>query len=130
MSASEDWPVYRRGLLFALEISKEMANRWYPIQEIQPPDSSTPEDLDQYIRRKGMSGQHMLSSCRMKPLNEGGVVDQELKVYGIDGLRIADGSIFPDIVPSRPQASVAMVGERCSEFIRNGWGREGLFDKK
>ena len=129
MSASEDWPVCRRGLLFALEISKEMANGGYPIQEIQAPGSSAPEDLDQYIRRKGISGQHMVSSCRMKPLNEGGVVDQELKVYGIDGLRIADGSIFPDMVPSRPQASVAMVGERCSEFIRNRWGRERLFGK-
>ena len=129
MSASEDWLVYRRGILFALEIGKEMANGGYPIQELQTPDSSAPADLDQYIRTKGISGQHMLSSCRMKPLNEGGVVDQELKVYGIDGLRIADGSIFPDIVASRPQASVAMVGERCAGFIRKGWRREGLFDK-
>lgn len=129
MSASEDWPVYRRGILFALEIGKEMASGGYPIQELQPPDSSAPGDLDRYIRRKGISGQHMLSSCRMKPLSEGGVVDQELKVHEIDGLRIADGSIFPDIVASRPQASAAMVGERCAEFIREGWRREGLFRK-
>jgi choline dehydrogenase len=57
----------------------------------------------------------------MKSLEEGGVVDQELKVHGIDGLRIADGSVFPGMTASRPQATVVMIAERCAEFIRQGW---------
>jgi choline dehydrogenase len=127
LSFSEDWDVCRRGLTFALEVGKEMANGRYPIQELTAPKSSSPKDLDQYIRETGIGGQHLLSSCRMKPLADGGVVDRELRVYGILGLRIADGSVFPRMVASRPQASVLMVGERCAAFIRSKWECEGLF---
>jgi choline dehydrogenase-like flavoprotein len=57
----------------------------------------------------------------MKKLEDGGVVDLQLKVHGIQGLRIADGSVIPEMIASRPQATVVMVAERCAEFIRSGW---------
>ena len=63
----------------------------------------------------------------MTPVNEGGVVDQELKVHGIDGLRIADGSVFPGMIASRPQATVVMIAERCADFIRCGWKEQETF---
>ena len=121
LSDPEDWEVYRRGLVFAREIGREMAKSGYPCDEAEVPASNSKEDLDAFIRSNAYTSQHLLSSCRMKPLQEGGVVDQELKVYGIDGLRIADGSVFPGIVASRPQATVVMIAERCAEFIRQGW---------
>lgn len=49
-----------------------------------------------------------------------GVVDDELRVYGIKGLRIADASIFPHIPACHIQALVVMVAERCAEFVRGG----------
>ena len=41
---------------------------------------------------------HPTSTCRMAPIDQGGVVDSKLKVYGVDGLRVCDASIFPSIV--------------------------------
>lgn len=107
-----------------------MARGGYLIEEALVPASSGDKDLDMYTRASALSAQHFLSSCRMKPLEEGGVVDQELKVHGIEGLRIADGSIFPAMVASRPQATVVMIAERCAEFIRQGWREAGLFHAK
>ena len=127
LSAPEDWEVYRRGLVFAREIAMQMANGGYPIEEALVPSSNSQKDLDTHIRNWGIGAQHLLSSCRMKPLHEGGVVSQELKVYGVDGLRIADGSVFPGMIASRPQATVVMIAERCAEFIRRGWRDQGGF---
>lgn len=127
LSAPEDWEPYRRGLVFAREIGKEMAKSGYPIQEALVPASNSPEDLDAHVRKFALSGQHLVSSCRMKPLDEGGVVDQNLRVHGVYGLRIADGSVLPRIVASRPQATVAMIAERCADMIRQGWKDEKLF---
>jgi choline dehydrogenase len=127
LSDPEDWEVYRRGLVFAREIAREMQKGGYAIEEAKVPTSDSNEDVDAYVKRNAYSGQHLVSSCRMKPLHEGGVVDQELKVYGIDGLRIADGSVFPGMIASRPQATVVMIAERCADFIRKGWKDQGIF---
>jgi len=127
LSAKEDWDVYRRGLVFAREIGAEMGRSGYAIEEADVPASNSIEDLDEYIRRSAYTGQHLLSSCRMKPLGEGGVVDRELKVYGIEGLRVADGSVVPSMIASRPQATVVMIAERCADFIRQEWKEKGLF---
>jgi choline dehydrogenase len=121
LSNPEDWITYRRGLLYARQIGAEMARGGYDISEVLMPRSSREEDLDEFIRNGALCSQHLLSSCRMKPLEEGGVVDFELRVYGIRGLRIADGSVFPGMVASRPQATVVMIAERCAEFIRREW---------
>jgi choline dehydrogenase-like flavoprotein len=127
LSDPEDWEVYRRGLIFARQIGQEMGKNGYSIEEAKVPASNSKEDLDAYIRGFAQSGQHVLSSCRMKPVHEGGVVDHELKVHGIDGLRIADGSVFPGMIASRPQATVVMIAERCADFIRCGWKEREIF---
>jgi choline dehydrogenase len=127
LSAPEDWEVYRRGIVFAQEVGREMRKGGYPVEEVQVPASHSNEDLDEHIREFAIASQHLVSSCRMKPREEGGVVDQRLKVYGIEGLRIADGSVFPGMVASRPQATVVMIAERCADFIRQGWKEKGLF---
>jgi choline dehydrogenase len=123
-SAPEDWGVYRQGLIFAQKVGAEMAKSGYPVEEAEVPASHSNEDLDAHIRKFAISSQHVLSSCRMKPLHEGGVVDQQLRVHGIEGLRIADGSVFPGMIASRPQATVVMIAERCADFIRQGWKDE------
>jgi len=105
-----------------------MGRGGYPIKEAMVPKSNTREDLDEYISKTAVGAQHVLSSCRMKPLEDGGVVDAELRVYGIDGLRVADGSIIPGMVASRPQATVVMIAERCADFIRKGWKEKQMFN--
>ena len=54
----------------------------------------------------------------MAKREDGGVVDRSLNVYGVQGLRIADASIFPRLIGVKPQATVVMVGEKCAEIIQ------------
>ncbi|KZO97716.1 GMC oxidoreductase, partial [Calocera viscosa TUFC12733] len=69
---------------------------------------------------------HYSSTCRMAP-EEGdpdgpGVVDDELRVHGVESLRVADASIFPKILSVHLQAPVVMVGEKCPDMIKRSWG--------
>lgn len=56
------------------------------------------EELEEIIRERVETLYHPASTCRMAPLEEGGVVDSKLRVYGVKGLRVCDASIFPEIV--------------------------------
>jgi len=57
----------------------------------------------------------------MLPRNEGGVVDQRLRVYGVKGLRVVDASMMPLHVSSHIQASVYAVAEKGATMIREDW---------
>ncbi|XP_018576576.1 glucose dehydrogenase [FAD, quinone] [Anoplophora glabripennis] len=65
---------------------------------------------------------HQASSCRMGPSSdEYAVVDNQLRVYGIDGLRIADASVMPKVVSGNTHATVVMIAERTVDFIKSTW---------
>ena len=121
LSDPSDWEVYRRGIPFAIELAKKMRESGYEIEPADVPASLETKDIDDFVRSHAWASQHYASSCRMKPLEEGGVVDQQLRVYGVKNLRIADASVFPAQVASRPQATVVMIAERCADFIRQEW---------
>lgn len=59
-------------------------------------------ELEEMVRERVETIYHPTSSCRMAPLDQDGVVDSQLKVYGIDGLRVCDASVFPSIVSGHP----------------------------
>ncbi|KAI1387561.1 putative GMC oxidoreductase [Hypoxylon trugodes] len=63
---------------------------------------------------------HVCGTAAMKPRESGGVVDSKLKVYGVDGLRIVDASIFPLIPRGNIQSSVYAVAERAADLIKTG----------
>ncbi|XP_058801852.1 glucose dehydrogenase [FAD, quinone]-like isoform X2 [Phymastichus coffea] len=66
---------------------------------------------------------HQSGSCKMGPPNDPwSVVDPELKVYGIKGLRIADTSIMPKVTSGNTAAPAMMIGERAAAFIKKDWG--------
>ena len=95
--------------------------KFYPIQlssSDEGSESESDEDLDRFIRQRIGSTYHYTSTCRMAPEEERGVVDDELRVYGVQNLRIADASIFPVVPSAHPQAPVVMVAERCADFIK------------
>ncbi|HEY8507948.1 MAG TPA: GMC oxidoreductase, partial [Steroidobacteraceae bacterium] len=74
------------------------------------------EDLINYIRAAAYTVHHPVSTCRMgnDPM---AVVDAQLRVIGIDGLRVADASVFPSIIGGNTQAPVIMVAEKASDMI-------------
>jgi len=65
---------------------------------------------------------HPCGTCRMAPREDGGVVDTSLRLYGIDGLRVADASIFPNITSANTNAPSILVGVRAGEIIAGNAG--------
>ena len=88
-------------------IRKEML---YPV--------STDEQLEQDIRNRADTQYHPCGTCKMGTSeDEMAVVDSNLKVYGIQGLRIADASIMPKIVSGNTNAPTIMIGEKAADMI-------------
>lgn len=85
------------------------------------PDPSTlmsDRSLDRWIRASVVTAIHTSGTCRMGPNEDAtAVVDQRLRVRGVDGLRVVDGSVMPSIVSRGPHATVVMIGERAAEFF-------------
>ena len=75
------------------------------------------EAMLEYVRQTGNTVYHPCGTCRMGS-DDGAVVDPQLRVRGVEGLRVADASVFPLIPSSNIQPAVMMVAERAAEFIR------------
>jgi len=75
------------------------------------------EDIVAYIRANSYTVHHPVSTCRMGT-DAGAVVDPQLRVKGVDRLRVADASVFPSIIGGNTNAAVIMVGERAADLIR------------
>ena len=87
--------------------------------EIQPGlDYSSDKDILNFIRDKAETVYHPVGTCKMG-FDENAVVDKNLKVHGIQGLRIADASIMPTLISGNTNAACMMIGERCADFILN-----------
>ncbi|CCC05081.1 unnamed protein product [Sordaria macrospora k-hell] len=81
----------------------------------------TDQEIDAYVSRVCVSSLHVSCTCRMSNNPREGVVDQKLKVHGVENLRIADASVFPKIPSAHTMAPVVMVAERCAEFVKAEW---------
>ena len=90
---------------------------------IEPTDAelATDDALDEYIRREVTTSQHISCTCKMgRDSDPMAVVDQYGRVRGLEGLRIADASIMPDCIRANTNVTTMMIGERISDFIRQG----------
>ncbi|PTB70177.1 GMC oxidoreductase [Trichoderma citrinoviride] len=87
------------------------------------PDWQTISDktIDEYAHRTYQSSLHYACTCRMSLDPADGVVDQRLRVFGVERLRIADASVFPKIPSGHTMAPTMMVAERCADFIKETW---------
>jgi choline dehydrogenase len=82
------------------------------------PPAQSDAALEECIRAGLMTIYHPVGTCKMGPLTDPlAVVDARLRVHGLEGLRIADASIMPNIVSGNTSAPAMMIGERASEFI-------------
>ena len=86
--------------------------------EFQPgPAIETDEQLLDYARRRGGTVYHPTSTCKMG-VDAMAVVDPELRVHGLDGLRVADASIMPTVVSGNTNAATIMIGEKVSDMVQ------------
>ena len=86
--------------------------------EFRPgPEYQTDEQMIQHIKETVWTVFHPSSTCRMGSDPKTNVVDSSLKVYGIKGLRVADASIFPQLICGNINTATIMVGEKASDLI-------------
>jgi choline dehydrogenase len=108
------------GMNIARKIGNATAFDQFRTSEARPGSSvnSYVEMLD-YVRENSTSLYHPVGTCRMGP-GDTAVVDQYLRVKGINGLRVADASIMPQIISGNTNAATIMIAERAADFIKFG----------
>src|SRR5215831_6272398 len=113
-------PDDRKAAFACVELCREIGNsgalRFFVRREVIPDNLERPE-LENYIRDTAFSFWHQTSTAKMGR-DEMSVVDGDLKVYGIDNLRIADGSIMPRVTTGNTMAPCVIIGERAAHILR------------
>ncbi len=90
---------------------------------IQPSeeDLASDEALDAWMRRTVFNTTHASGTCKMGPASDPmAVVDQRLSIHGLEGIKVADASVMPNVIRANTNCTTIMIGERCAEWIRNG----------
>ena len=106
-----------RGLKMARTIFVHEAFAKYRAREVFPgPETASDEQWLEHIRRTLTTVHHPGSTCRMGPAGDN-VVDHELRVHGLEQLRVADASIYPRLVGANTNASVVAIAEKASDMI-------------
>ncbi len=123
LSTEDDCRRFVRGVRKARELIAQEAFDPYRGEEIRPgPDATTDKDILDYIRSLLETDYHPSCTCRMGN-DADAVVDQEMRVHGIEGLRVVDASVMPRITCANLNAPTQMIAARAADFIR---GKEQL----
>ncbi len=117
MSAPDDWRDFRRAIRMAQKVLSQPAFARYFDYEIQPA-SDTDDGIDAFVREHAESAYHPCGACRMGAKDDPmAVVDPDTRVIGVEGLRVADSSIFPRITYGNLNAPSIMTGEKAADHI-------------
>jgi len=120
LSTDADWKALRRGVQMAREVAAQPALAPFVAAEIAPGGAKTADaDIDAHIRNTSITVHHPLGTCRMGPDSDDlAVVDPELHVRGVAGLRVVDASVMPEMISGNINAAVVMIAERAADLIR------------
>jgi choline dehydrogenase len=115
----DDVADFRRCVRLTREIFAQPAFSDHVETELQPgPDIQSDAEIDAFIRAHAESAYHPCGTCRMGSSDDPlAVVDAECRVIGVEALRVADSSIFPQITNGNLNAPSIMVGEKASDCI-------------
>ncbi len=93
------------------------------VERLNPTDADLASDdaLDNWLLRNVGTQHHSSGTCKMGPADDPmAVVDQYCKVYGLEGLRVVDASVMPDVIRANTNATTIMIGERVADWIKEG----------
>ena len=93
-------------------LQRFVASEFLPGAEVQ-----SDQQLLEHARARGGTVYHPTSTCKMG-VDQMAVVDPQLRVHGIDGLRVADASVMPTVISGNTNAATIMIGERCADLVR------------
>ncbi|WP_172327707.1 choline dehydrogenase [Mangrovicoccus sp. HB161399] len=119
MSTEQDWADFRACIRLTREIFAQEAFKPYIRHEIQPGAAlQTDGEIDSFIREHAESAYHPCGSCRMGRADDPmAVVDPQVRVIGVEGLRLADSSIFPRVTNGNLNGPSIMTGEKAADHI-------------
>ena len=120
LSTEEDRRAVREGVKMAREIVAQNALKPYRGAEIAPGDSVRSDaEIDAFIRATGETIYHPVGTCKMGVAgDETAVVDKDLKVFGLEGLRVVDASVMPTLIGGNTNAPTIMIAEKIADHIR------------
>jgi choline dehydrogenase-like flavoprotein len=117
-SDPDDLPRLREGFRRAREVGEQKAMDPYREMEMTPgANLRSDEEIDAYIRRTAMTAHHPAGTCRMGS-DANAVLDPQMRVRGLEGLRVIDASAMPDLVGAHINACVLMMAEKASDMIK------------
>ena len=117
-SDPDDLPRLREGFRRAREVGEQKAMDPYREMELAPGSNLRSNDeIDAYIRRTAMTAHHPAGTCRMGS-DANAVLDSEMRVRGLEGLRVVDASAMPDLVGAHINACVLMMAEKAADIIK------------
>ncbi|MGH6674630.1 MAG: GMC oxidoreductase, partial [Xanthobacteraceae bacterium] len=108
------------GIRMAVDVGRQTPLAPFVASEITPLNSDA--EIESHIRRTGITVYHPIGTCRMGS-DDGSVVDPELRVRGVEALRVVDASVMPDLIGGNINAVVIMIAEKAADAIR---GRAAL----
>jgi choline dehydrogenase len=120
-----DLTIARAAVRLSLKLGEAVKATGFPLMDgVMVPDGDGDEEVDGFVKRGCRSALHYECTCRMAgefDEDAPGVVDDELRVHGVRGLRVADASVFPKIISTHLQVAVVMVAEKCADIIMKSW---------
>jgi choline dehydrogenase len=112
LAEPEDLDAAVAAVRLGLHIARQPAMAPYTEELHCPPASESDADLREYVRQYAHSIFHAAGTCAM-----GAVVDADLKVHGVEGLRVADASVMPTVGRGQPNATAIAIGEKAADLI-------------
>lgn len=121
-SDPRDLPRLREGFKCAREVAYAKAMEPYRASEMSPGENVKSDDeIDAFIRRTALTAHHPSSTCKMGT-SEDCVLDPDMKVKGVEKLRVVDASAMPDLVSAHINACVIMMADKATDIIRANAG--------
>jgi choline dehydrogenase len=119
LATEEDRRALREGVKMVREVAGQAALNAIKGEELFPgPAVQSDADLDAWIRRASETIYHPVGTCRMGVAGDAGaVVDDTLKVFGLEGLRVIDASVMPTLIGGNTNAPTMMIAERAADLI-------------
>ncbi len=120
LSTEEDRRALREGVKMVREVAAQAALAPYRGAELSPgPEVRTDAEIDDWVRRTAETIYHPVGTCRMGVAGDPmAVVDAELKVQGLSGLRVVDASVMPTLIGGNTNAPTIMIAEKFADALR------------